>query len=269
MRTLEQHNIPSIILLLTQFFRKIRSSWMQKKPPETWKRLHLTFIAGCAAKANQTPGMCRAACVGLRRPSEGLMHMQLSKICSPWGALHYFDISFTVKTEQELAIHIATCHSNLSDELPSALSSPANCVPTRMEPSEGSGGRGRRRLRHSPDPLHWPQDALHHPRTPGARGRMDFASRSASHFSSSGVVRRDSSTHSRHWKGRTDRLAGQATEQPSQHWIAQSHPFSFGWWKFCSSSPLPASLDSRWTVRAFNDVHNCILQTVFERIWED
>lgn len=143
--------------------------------------------------------MCRAACVGLRCLSEGLMHMQLSKICSPWGALHYFDISFTVKTEQDLVIHIATCHSNLSDELPSALSSPANCVPTRsgalgMERPVGEGGCSDTALIRSTDPRTL---CITHAR-PVPRGRMDFASCSAAHFSPSVVVRRDSPTHSRH-----------------------------------------------------------------------
>lgn len=78
------------------------------------KAATLVFIPGSTVKVNQMSEACTAACVRLRMDVSSHAYAVVQNLLlSPWGALHYFDITFTVKTEQELVIHIATRDNNL------------------------------------------------------------------------------------------------------------------------------------------------------------
>lgn len=209
--TLEQHNIPSIILLLTQFFERsevaeCRKSLQRHESGYTWLSLQ-----GAQSKRINRRGCAQLPVSGWGCPPQGLMHMQLSKIFSPWGALHYFDITLTVKTEEDLVIHTAACHS-VSDERPyprqPAAFPPAHPLwAPRTEPAAGEGGRSPARA-----PLR-STGSLGITRArpvPGPGGAL--SSRSVSHFLSSLVARTGSPIHSRHWKG-TDRGTCQSSNR--------------------------------------------------------
>lgn len=185
---------------------------------------------------------------------------------STWGALCYFDVTVTVKTEQELVIHIATCNNNLSNKLTSALYYPASCVPNRT-PTTESSKLTRRSVEGGKLAIQKPCCTPFRPWQSGSsvhtwcsRNRMDFGLcppiQSPIFYPMLWSAGFPPSTAD--MKRETERLAGQAKAQPSQHWIAQT--YSFGWRKFRFSPPSPASLYLRsWTVQACNEPCNWIL----------
>lgn len=112
---------------------------MQKKPSEKWKRLHWLSFQDPQSKWIKHLRYAQQPVSGWGWMWEVLMHKHLS--ISPslsWVALCYFDITLTVKTEQELVIHTAMRDNNLSDKLTSALYSPASWVPTCTPTMESS-----------------------------------------------------------------------------------------------------------------------------------